>query len=225
MIYRIDTGLITEKFKEKDFCPLCEIQKIIEKGICKELLGDGCMDDDVRRSVNEKGFCEKHFDLLYSMPSKLGLALQLQTRIKTVADKLTVPTNAFAAKKAAKTLKAQNSACLVCDMTEELTISYCKAIARLFANDKEFASLIDDCGGFCIKHFSSLLENASAAGSKTKKYLKAITDVEQKRFSNDLSLLSCFTARHDYRNIGKPLGEAENALPYIRRDLYGKKNG
>lgn len=223
MKYRIDSGFIIEKFKTESFCPLCAIEKTIEESICRELLGDGCMDDDVRRAVNEKGFCEKHFDLLYSLPSKLGLALQMQTRITSVAAKLTVPTNAFSAKKYAKILLKESDSCIVCDLTKEEMQIYYATIARLYAENADFRSTFASCNGFCNKHFANLLNHAKNAATRKKQYLKSLTDVQQKRFSSDLSLLKQFAARHDYRNIGKPLGKAEKALPNIRQDLYGKK--
>lgn len=223
MRYHINTGLIQEKFAEGDFCPLCEIEKIVEQGICRELLGDGCMDDDVRKSVNDKGFCNRHFDMLYAMPSKLGLALQMQTRIKHVAAKLTVPTNAFAARRAAKVLLAEGEKCIVCDFTADEMVKYYKTIAQMFATTEAFRKTLALSSGFCNRHFAKLLEYASSATGYTGQYLKTITDVQQKRFSVDLALLGQFAARHDYRNIGKPLGDAENALPNTRKDLYGKK--
>lgn len=223
MKYHVNTGLITDTFAKKKFCPLCEIEKTVENGICRELLGDGCMDDDVRTQVNAKGFCERHFSLLYSMPSKLGLALQIRTRINKVAEGLTVPTNVFAAKKAAKILETEAKSCVVCDFTRAEMIKYYKTIAMLFRDEESFRTLVSGGEGFCISHFSKLLEYASFAGAKSKAYIKALTDAEQKRFSTDLNLIDRFTARHDYRNIGKPLGEAENALPNVKRDLYGKK--
>ncbi len=223
MRYHIDSGLIIEKFKTENFCPLCAIEKIVEEGICRELLGDGCMDDDVRKSVNAKGFCSEHFDMLFSMPSKLGLTLQMQTRISAVAARLTVPTNAHAAKKAAKILLAEGNSCIVCDLTREEMEKYYKTIARLFLENKEFRAVLNDCNGFCNRHFANLLNHSSSAGSQTKGYLSALSSVQQRLFSNDLSLLQRFAARFDYRNAGKPLGDAENALPNIRRDLYGKR--
>lgn len=223
MRYHINTGLIQEKIGAKEFCPLCEIEKIVESGICKELLGDGCMDDDMRSSVNEKGFCPEHFEMLYSMPSKLGLSLQIQTRIRFVAGKLTVPTSAIAAKRAAKVLLNENKKCIVCDFTDDEMIKYYKTVAQMFDNEEQFRKILAESDGFCIKHFSKLLEYCDYAKKSTKQYLKTICDVQQKRFSTDLNLLQKFNARHDYRNIGKPLGEAENALPNIKKDLYGKK--
>lgn len=223
MRYHINTGLIKDKFSDKQFCPLCEIEKIVEHGICREFLGDGCMDDDVRKAVNDKGFCMSHFEMLYSMPSKLGLALQIQTRVRHVAAKLTVPTSPLAAKRAAKVLISEGEKCIVCDFTADEMVKYYKTIAQLFANEPEFRATLAGSQGFCNRHFAKLLEHSSSAGNHAKQYLKTVTDVQQKRFSFDLALLDRFTARHDYRNIGKPLGEAENALPNIKKDLYGKK--
>ena len=62
MQYHISTGLIIKHFEQDCNCPLCEMEKIVETNICRELLADGCMDDDVRKQVNERGFCLKHFD-------------------------------------------------------------------------------------------------------------------------------------------------------------------
>ncbi|MBR4420007.1 MAG: hypothetical protein IKT32_03930, partial [Clostridia bacterium] len=75
MQYHISTGLIVKHFEENCGCPLCTIEKIVETNICRELLADGCMDDDVRKEVNEKGFCQKHFEQLFEMPSKLQYEL------------------------------------------------------------------------------------------------------------------------------------------------------
>lgn len=75
MQYHISTGLIIERFQSDCGCPLCSIEKTVENNVCRELLADACMDDDVRTKSNERGYCEKHFDKLFSMQSKLGLAL------------------------------------------------------------------------------------------------------------------------------------------------------
>ena len=54
----IDIYNLTNK---KDYEEAIElIEKIVETGICKELLADGCMDDAGRTQVNAKGFCPEH---------------------------------------------------------------------------------------------------------------------------------------------------------------------
>ena len=104
MQYHISTGLIVKHFEQNCNCPLCEMEKIVETNICRELLADGCMDDDVRKQVNEMGFCLKHFEQLYEMPSKLGLSLQMTTRMNTIFKVACQPKSLKDAKKQSKQL-------------------------------------------------------------------------------------------------------------------------
>ena len=224
MQYHISTGLIIKHFEENQGCPLCAIEKIVETNICRELLADGCMDDDVRTEVNEKGFCLKHFEQLYEMPSKLGLALQMTTRMNTLFKNcLTAPKSVRAAKKQSAQLTDQSSRCIVCDYTEKEMVKYYKTIAQLYSNEEEFVNLLGNCKGFCLNHYSKLLEYSAYAGFSAKNYLNALYEVESKRLHESVELLKTFSNRHDYRNLGKPLGDAANALPRIKIDLFGKK--
>ena len=224
MQYHISTGLIIKHFEENNGCPLCDIEKIVEANICRELLADGCMDDDVRSEVNEKGFCLKHFEQLYEMPSKLGLALQTTTRMNTLFKKcLTQPTSVRMAKRQSKELNELAQTCIVCDYTEKEMVKYYKTIAQLYANEEDFRKLLLNSEGFCLKHYSKLLNYCEYAGFSAKKYLEFLYDVESKRLNKSVELLKAFANRHDYRNLGKPLGEATTALPRIKNDLFGKK--
>ena len=224
MQYHISTGLIIKHFEEECDCPLCVIEKIVETNICKELLADGCMDDDVRSEVNEKGFCIKHFEQLYEMPSKLGLALQTTTRVNTLMKKvITNPKNFKSAKKQGIALKNEQAKCIVCDYTDTEMIKYYKTIAQLYSNENEFKTLFLNSNAFCIKHYAKLLQYANYAGFSAKEYLSALYEIENKRLTKSVELLNAFANRHDYRNLGKPLGEAANALPKIKNDLFGKK--
>lgn len=224
MQYHISTGLIVKHFEENCGCPLCTIEKIVESNICRELLADGCMDDDVRMEVNEKGFCLKHFEQLFEMPSKLGLALQITTRMNTLFKKaFNQPKSVREAKKQGKILDEEQTKCIVCDYTKKEMIKYYKTIAQLHSNEEQFRTLFSNCEGFCLKHYSKLLQYSEYAGFSAKKYLDALYTLESNRLNVSVDLLKSFANRHDYRNLGKPLGEATNALPRIKTDLFGKK--
>lgn len=225
MQYHISTGLIVEHFKKECNCPLCNMEKIVEQNICRELLQDGCMDDDVRRQVNEKGFCEYHFDMLYEMPSKLGLSLQMTTRLNNFKKNyLSMPKNFVAAKKQAKKIQDGLKTCIVCDFTEKEMIKYYKTMAQMFANEEEFKIMLENSNGFCLRHYSKLLEYSDYAFFKSKDYIKTLYKVESTRLDKSEKLLNDFSYSHDYRNAGKPLGEATTALPRIKSDFFGKKN-
>lgn len=223
MQYHISTGLIIEHFENGCGCPLCTIEKIVETNICRELLADGCMDDDVRMQVNARGFCLKHFEQLYEMPSKLGLSLQMTTRMNTIFKTLVMPKNVKEAKKQGEKLSSELSTCIVCDFTEKEMIKYYKTIAQLYANEDQFKDLLNSSNGFCIKHYSELLKYSAYASFKAKAYLTNLYEVQNKRLSTDHQYLKDFSNRHDYRNAGKPLGEAVNALPRIKKDFFGEK--
>lgn len=224
MQYHISTGLIIEHFRNKCNCPLCEMEKKVEANICRELLADGCMDDDVRRQVNDEGFCRRHYEMLYEMPSKLGLALQMTTRLDTVLKRtLSLPTSCLKAKKQAKDIEKELSTCIVCHFTQKEMIKYYKTMAQLYANEAEFRTMIEESDGFCLRHYSKLLEYSDYAFLKSKDYLKALYDKENERLQRSKELLNGFSYRHDYRNAGKPLGDAAEALPRVKSDFFGKK--
>lgn len=82
MGYHIGTMLIYEHFDDGKICPLCRIRSVIDQRLTEQYLGEGVMEDSTRKEVNELGFCAEHFDKLYSLHSKLGLALQISTRLK-----------------------------------------------------------------------------------------------------------------------------------------------
>lgn len=223
MQYHISTGLIVKHFENPCECPLCSIEKIVENNICRELLADGCMDDDVRAIVNKKGFCEKHFDLLFSMPSKLGLALQSDTRLKTLRKTvLEKPLNANKAKKQAKKIAETRKTCAVCDYTEDEMIKYYKTIAQMYAGEPTWRETLLNCSGFCLKHYGKLLEFSNYAFLKTKNYLADLYEIQTKKLDKNAELMQGFLNRHDYRNLGKPLGESQKTLPLYRAFFYGE---
>lgn len=225
MQYHISSGLIVKHFEEDCFCPICTIEKIVEQNICREMLADACMDDDVRTRVNALGFCEKHFNILLSMPSKLGLALQCGTRISALeTSTLAKPNNSFKAKKQAKRLLNQTKTCLICDLVQDEMIKYYKTIAQMYACEPEWHNKIEKTEGFCLTHYAKLLEYSTYAATKSKSYINVLYKVQQKRVEKTQELLARLCARHDYRNLGTPLGEAQNALPLTAELFYGKNS-
>ena len=223
MNYHIDTGLIYEKFKEDCECPLCEIEKIVQEQFLHEFLNDAVMEDNTRISVGKKGFCDKHFDMLFSRQNKLSVALQVGTRAEKILPLLSPVKSAGAAKKRATEIETAAKTCVICDLIEESMIKYYKTVAQMFTHEKDFYKLLFSSKGFCLKHYAELLKYSSSAGFAVKEYLSVLTNVEEKNFKRVQNELKAFCDSHDYRNAYKPLGDAENALPHARIKFYGKK--
>ena len=223
MNYHIDTGIIYEKFKTDCECPLCAIEQKVTEQFLHEFLNDAVMEDDTRIKVGKKGFCDKHFDMLFKRQNKLSVALQISTRAEKITPLLSSVKSAGAAKKRAKEIKEALSSCVICDLVEESMQKYYKTIAQLFVHEKPFRDLLLKSKGFCLKHYAELLTNSNQAGFSAKEYLAALTAVQEKNFTRVRTELKAFCDSHDYRNAGKPLGEAENALPHARVKFYGEK--
>lgn len=223
MQYHIDTGLIYEKFGEDCECPLCLIEKKVQEQFLHEFLNDAVMEDDSRVQVSEKGFCAKHFDMLFSRPNKLSVALQIETRAKKIAPLFSAVKSAGAAKKRAKEINRALSHCVICDLTEESMEKYYKTVAQMFVREKEFYKILLGGKGFCARHFSELLKYSSSAGFAAKDYLAALCAVQERNFKRLQTELKDFCDSHDYRNAYKPLGNSETALPRIRTKIYGEK--
>ncbi|MDY6367911.1 MAG: DUF6062 family protein [Clostridia bacterium] len=223
MNYHIDTGFIYEKFKTVCECPLCAIQKKVTEQFLYEFLNDAVMEDNTRIKVGQKGFCAKHFDMLFARKNKLSVALQIKTRADNVGALFSAVKNPKAAKKRAKAIKEAESGCVICDLVEESMVKYYKTVAQVFANEKDFATTLAATKGFCAHHFAELLEYSSSAGFSAKAYLAALTNVQSKHFERVKAELKAFCDSHDYRNAYKPLGSAENALPHARVKFYGEK--
>lgn len=223
MGYHIDTGLIKEKFKVDCECPLCEIQKVVEEQFLYEFLNDAVMEDNTRIKVGKKGFCAKHFDMLFSRQNKLSVALQIGTRADKISQILTNVKKVNSAIKQAKLLKNSSTTCAICDYTEGSMVKYYKTIAQMFERERDFYKTLISSKGFCLHHYSELLTYSKHAGFMAKNYVDVLSGVQVRNFERIKAELKQFCDKHDYRNALEPLGNAETALPRTREKFYGKK--
>lgn len=223
MSYHIDTGLIKEKFAENCECPLCEIKAVVEEQFLHEFLNDAVMEDNSRIAVGKKGFCAKHFDMLFSRQNKLSVALQIETRIDKVSDLFSPIKSAKKGAKLAERIDESFSTCVICDLVGESMIKYYKTIAQMFTHEKEFYKTLIMCDGVCLKHYAELLRYAKHAGKMADYYVEILSATESRAFTAVKENLNEFCRKHDYRNALKPLGNAENALPDARLKIYGRK--
>ena len=223
MAYHIDTGLIKEKFKVDCECPLCEIQKVVEEQFLHEFLNDAVMEDNTRIKVGNKGFCARHFDMLFSRQNKLSVALQIGTRVDNLQKIISDDKSVRAAIKQAQALDKAATTCVLCDYVQESMVKYYKTIAQMFERERDFFKTLIKSKGFCLHHYAELLRYSRSAGFVAKEYVSVIGGVQKRNMERLQAELKRFCDKHDYRNALEPLGSAETALPRMREKLYGKK--
>lgn len=84
---KIYTIPVNEAYDKDCECPLCELERSLENEAVKYSLGAAMMEPDYRTESNEKGYCRRHFDMMFSSPNKLPLALILDTHLDELRNK------------------------------------------------------------------------------------------------------------------------------------------
>ena len=222
MNYHISTSLILQEFPKNTECPLCAIKKIVERNIVEQFLNDAVMEDHTRAKVNKLGFCKEHYDKLFLSQNKLSLALQAQTRMRTL-QKLVDVSNPKQAKKQAEELKKTEKTCIICDLIEFNMVRYYKTLAQMFNHEPSFKEMLEKTKGFCLPHYAELLAYSNEAHGKAKEYVATLSALQQKNLDRMQVELQRFCDSHDYRNREKPLGSAQDILPRMRTKFYGEK--
>ena len=220
MKYSIGTMLILQKFDGKSHCPFCEIQKTVNDRLTDTFSEEAVMEDSVRAQVNKKGFCAKHYDDIYEK-SKLGIALQIHTRLNEISALIGKSHNAKQAKKQAEKLTNALSTCVICEQLNDHMDRYVETVVKMFGAEKNFKDVFEK-ENFCLPHYAKMLEKANCA-SDPSDFLNSLND----KMIKDTDFLSkeirAFCDNFDYRNIGKTPGDEKYALINTRRKLYGKK--
>ena len=223
MSYPISTSIIYEKFQLNSECPLCELKETAEEQFVHQFLNDAVMENSTRKKVNELGFCERHFNMLFSRPNKLSLALQIYSHLdKNILPHVYQTDNLKGALKQVEFIKKTSSTCIICDLIEERMQKYYITFAKLYKNEQSFRDAIKNSNGFCLNHYAKLIEHASNAGSLKAEYLNDITCVTEQNLERLNIELKVFCDSHDYRNSYKPLGSSATAINRMGIKLYGK---
>ena len=185
MRYHIDTIPVWDAMKLDGECLLCALERKTELGEAERYLGDSVMEPDVRIRVNDRGFCQKHHAMLFSMSNRLGHALMLEShtienreklaRISArlskcaaqlkdagIGDKLNGKTKNATAEvlKQAQVIDEMAGSCLMCETIEENMNRYLHTFFHLYQHDGDFRSRFEKSKGLCLPHLGKLLETA-----------------------------------------------------------------
>lgn len=221
MQYHIQTTPVWDAFKEHDDCPMCRIYKMSEQRLVKQYLGEAVMQPEYRVRVNERGFCTRHTLALYRGDNKLGTALQFATRIETVNKNIREIKKAKQSKALSHDLGENLDTCVICDTVDEMMVRYSYTVAQMFDNEKDFPALFAESKGFCMKHFTRLLQYVSYAGKSADNYLETLINVQKKALDKAESDLNMFASKFDYRNAGRVSDRYDNAIAEAIKILKG----
>ena len=205
MSYSISTMFVWRFFNDEYDCPICKLKSKIESDLIDLYLSEAVMEDDERKLVNEYGFCQNHYDVMYSSKNKLGLALQVKSRLNTINEQIKLPKDYKQAKKQAEILDKKTCSCIICKRLNATMDRYYQTIAKMYDKEEKFKNEnFKQVKGFCLTHYTKLLEHSNYAKSSCNEFLKAIYE-KAKAYANSLyENVDNFTLTFDYRNNKLP---------------------
>ena len=224
MSYNISTMYIWKFFNENCVCPVCEIRKKMDADISEMYLSEAVMENEERKKVNKYGFCKDHYDLLYLGTNKLGLALQMQTRVKTIGALIKNYTDVKKAQKHAKAIQKRLETCVICNTLNFNMERYYETIARLYKDDEKFRNVtFKSIHGLCYGDYINLINYAHKAGKYSSEFLATLHEKQTASTNDLLKQLNDFTMAFDYRAKTLPSKAASLSLKLTRVKVYGDK--
>lgn len=223
MNYNISTMFIWQFFNEDNLCPMCELRRKTEHDLVDQYLNEAVMEDINRGEVNKYGFCEKHFSLLYEGRNKLGLALQMNTRINYLQKIITKTKNSKEALKQGEKLEEATCSCIICRKIEFNMKRYFETTCALYGNEEKFRTTFKKIRGFCIPDYTRLMKNSKYAKKQEEELLSDMFNLESNYLESLQKNLLEFTSAFDYHSTSTPSKEASSSLKEAEIKVYGQK--
>ena len=235
MKYHIDTIPVWDALKEDCECLICSIENNLEEKYVDFYLGDSVMQPDIRQKINKIGFCNKHYEMMYSRTKKLPLGLACYTRLEYIKKDLdkyfdTILSEEKNLKKsgaldASEYIQNITSTCAVCESVEENIKRYLYTFIHLWKTEEEFREAFLNSKGLCLKHFAELIEfsKKEMPDKITLNLTKDLVKAQKKNLQRLSEEVKFFNDKFDHRNVDKPWGSAKDALPRVINKLSGHK--
>lgn len=237
---QIHTIPVNEAFDAHDECPFCFMERKVERSAIRFVAGPGAsyMEPDVRGATDRTGFCVHHMQKLYTYGNSLGNALMLQTHLASIIEEFQRETADFempekkplfgkrkqAPKEDAywKRLRRRVESCYICDKIEYNMSRYYRTFFALL-KEPEFRAKVEGSMGFCLRHFSRMLEEAeeSLPNSQREWFYPTVFGLMETNLIRIKGDVDWFTAKFDYRNASAPWKNSQDAVPRAMQKLEG----
>lgn len=226
---QIYTIPVNEGFEQGGECPFCNMYHSLEKDAIDYMLGASYMEDDIRMETNKTGFCSKHYDMMYKEQNRLGVALMLHTHIQKINSDLEKLCSQLKGNKKkglfSKASKGENNvtsyltnitkSCYVCNRIQSNFDRYFDTFFYMWKKDTEMKDKVRNSKGFCLEHFSMLLESAERKlnANEYDEFIDIVVPVQLENMKRLEKEVDHFTNKFDHNYKDAPWGTAKDALP------------
>lgn len=215
-------------------CPICSMRKKLEEEEVAFAMGPSYMEDDIRLTTDEIGFCSHHMEKLYEFENRLGLALIQNTHLLNIIKKIeklqkkgrTGSSSLFSKQKGsaiAEYTKKLETSCFICNRIEPTFERYIATTFYLYDKDSDFRTKFKNSLGFCVTHYGVLYEKAPnyLSGNTLEDFTSDLNQVFLSNLKRMQEEVSWFIDKFDYRNAEAPWKTSKDALPRAMTKLNG----
>ena len=210
-------------------CPLCLLRRKEEEREIDLILGASMMEPDIRIETNRRGFCGRHFRMMFARRNRLGLALILESHLDAVKENLEEPSllrkTGAAASGPLRALGQLEEDCYLCARIDRTLARMTETLTWLWESDPSFQKKLAAQTCFCLPHYRSVL--SCAKKQLPKKQFAAMYDVmygiETAHLSKLREDVSWFCKKFDYRYEEEPWYDAKDAVERTIRSLCGEE--
>ena len=235
---QIDTIPVNEAFLSDDECPFCYLERQAEQKALRYVLGAGAsyMEPEVRGVTDKLGFCGAHMKKMYDYGNALGNALIMQTYFVGLIEEFDKEMENFEAptkrkkfgKKAEEKpslkqwLQQRQQSCYLCQKNEYNMQRYYRTFFFLL-KEAEFRHRIETGKGFCVRHFTRLLEQAEEhlPNAQRQWFYAVVPQKMRENLARVQGDLDWFIDKFDYRNAGADWKNSKDAVSRCMQKLRG----
>ena len=198
-------------------CAMCSLERMLEANELDIILGAAMMEPDIRIKTNRAGFCARHYDKMFEMKNRLGLALMLESHLDEWKEKLKpggIKGIATTPDKRGGMIEGLSSTCYVCERAAFHFEKMNETAVILWDTEKEFREKFAAQPYICLEHYTKLVEYAKKRLSK-KRYAEFGAAIDELVFGYYDKLredVKWFIKKFDYRYDEEPWGDAKDAV-------------
>lgn len=242
MSEKLYTIPINDAVNAADECPFCYIERSIEQDLMDFVLGSGSsyMESDVREKTDKAGFCRMHFKKMFDYGNTLGNAWIMKTHMKQIVDEankafagyktstngvkaILKRSDATAVNSVTEWVNGREDACFICAGFRDHYDRYMKTFFEMYYKDLDFADKLRSGKGFCLPHFSDILDYAAKHLSESKQQDFAdifipLMKTQLERLYGDVAWL---IEKFDYQNKDADWKNSKDALQNCMQKLKG----
>jgi len=223
-------------------CPLCTLEDTQNDALLDYYLGPSLMEPDVRKTTNEKGFCQNHLHALYNREkNRLGLGLMLHTHTCDLVGDLNPGLSGSAPAGNARLFTGRQkdyrqnllamadrvekraSSCVICERLDYTMDRYLDVIFFEYFANPEFKTRFDQGGGYCLPHVAMLLRGAAKYLNQNQaaEFVGKLAQIQNHSLETLRDDVEWFTLKFDHRNFQKDWKNSKDALPRAIRKICG----